>query len=221
MNQPDEEHNEEYDFLVTRASFHQKNDEELPSEKVTPSRKTKYLTKYISCHTHNSASKSCEKCLVLPIQTQLPNGKLPTGEQILGYLYYQNEQMRISGNLGHSSIRNVAGDLLNHWIDCNVYTKTLKVVSEKLKNLDDQFKTLKRYPAKKKGETFRKKLSDFKLECKGIFDIRTEDTIRQRHQGKFYDVHETETEKEFYKDQPKVPQIFFLWESFLFLFVFL
>lgn len=203
----------EFDFLVTRAQFHQRSAPEIHSEKSGPSRKVvNYLTKFVSCSRHKNCEtpdRSCETCVVLPSQDRLPNGKLPTTEQVLGYLYYQNEQNRQMGVLGASCVREVAGDLLCHWINCNIYTKTLKAVMEDIEALDKKFKTLKRYPKTKKTESskFEKDLKIFKSTCRGLFDIRTKDSERQKHLGKWYNVTETKEEEEFYAGQCKVPQV--------------
>ena len=153
--------------------------------------------------------KTCETCFVLPIQEYLPNGRLPTAEQVLGYLFFQNEQNKQFGILGRSCVRDVAGDLLCHWINCNVYTKTIKAVIEDLTTLDENFKTKKRYPKVKKKEdnTFEKSLKEFKSDCRKIFDIRTTDKQRQKYLGKVYNVTETKTEEDFYEGQCKVPQV--------------
>lgn len=215
MNETNEETDAEFDFLVTRAHLHQRCQEEVHAEKGTPSRKTNYLTKFISCAKHKNCDhpdkdvKTCDTCFVLPIKERLPNGKLPTAEQILGYLYYQNEQNKQFGLLGRSCVHDVAGDLLYHWFNCNIYTKTLRAVKEEMITLDTKFKKMKRYPKKKKKEnnTFEMNLKDFKSECKSIFDIRTKDTDRQKHLGKVYNVTETKREQDFYEGQCKVPQV--------------
>ena len=225
MNETNDETDAEFDFLVTRAHFHIRCQKEIHAGKGTSSRKTNYLTKFILCAKHKDCEtpdkdvRTCETCFVLPVQEYLPNGRLPVTEQVLGYLYYQTEQNKQLGLLGQSSTRDVAGDLLCHWINCNIYTKTLKVVLEDLKTVDETFKKMKRYPKKKKNakkedNAFDKNLKAFKSDCGKLFDIRTKDTHRQKQLGSVYNVTETKKEEDFYKGQCKVPQVrvFFRYE---------
>ena len=55
--------------------------------KLQVQRKTNYLTKYVSCGKHKNADKSCDDFIVVPVQDKLPSGCLPTGKQVLGYLF--------------------------------------------------------------------------------------------------------------------------------------
>ena len=206
---PTNEEQQEYELLVTRLNLHQKSKENQEKGSAsTQIRKTTYLTKWLSCCSHmKHAEKSCSECFILPVQDHLPNGKLPTGEQVLGYLFFVSEQMRQSGKLGNSVVRDVAGDLLNHWINCNIYTQTPKSVTEKLQTLADRFKKLKKYPANKRTDPYFQKLTTLKTNCRGIFDIRTQDSARQKQQEAIHNVKETKLEVDFYEGQCKIPQV--------------
>lgn len=209
MNEQD---NFEYDLLITRAKFHKKILEEKPtvsssSGSSSSHRKTNYLVKTISCSKHKSADKDCGDCIIFPFQDKLPNGRLPSGKQVLGYLFYLNSQSKADGNQQASNHRHAAADVMNHWISCNIYTLCYKNVHKKLCNMSDTFETLKKYPAKKKGDTFMVKLRQFIKECEKLFDIKTFDEVRQKLQGKIWNVKETSLEVEFYKGQCKVPQV--------------
>lgn len=76
---------DEYEFLVTRAEYHQKRLKEEVSSKQH--RKTKYLSKFVTCGKHKTAEKDCSECISFPVQEQLPNTRLPNGLQVLGYFF--------------------------------------------------------------------------------------------------------------------------------------
>ena len=67
------------------------------------------------------------------MQDKLPNGRLPTGKQVFGYIFYtstQNNGLQQAQNFHH-----VAADIMNHLIACNIYTVTHKSVREKLEKM--------------------------------------------------------------------------------------
>ena len=156
MSDPKEDEYE-YNPLVTRSNFHQiiLTDKEKPQVQ----QRTNYFTKYKSCGKHKNAGKSCDDCIVFPVQDKLPNGHLPTGKQVLGYFFYTSTQNH--GLQQAQNHHNVAADIMNHWITCNIYTVTHKSVSEKLENKPTTYTTLKKHPDKKKGETSSNNLKHF------------------------------------------------------------
>ena len=76
------EKDEEYQFLITRAKYHQRmlEEEKLHSQKI---RKTKYLSKFLTCANHKNADKDCAHCLLFPVQDHLANARLPTKLQAI------------------------------------------------------------------------------------------------------------------------------------------
>ena len=124
MKDPNEDEHE-YNLLVTRSNFHQRILRD--KEKTQVQQRTNYLTKYISCGKHKNAGKSCDDYIVFPVRDKLPNERLPTGKQVLGYFFYtstQNHGLQQAQNLHH-----VAVDIMNYWITCNIYTVTHKSVT--------------------------------------------------------------------------------------------
>ena len=117
---------QEHTFLRTRFSFHKRcKSEPSPSTSQTK-RRTNYLTKFILCGNHGSLVKGCEKCLVFPVQEELPHGRLPSTKQVLGYLFWSHQKAE------GDNIWNVAADVMLHWISLNVYTTAHKNVHKKL-----------------------------------------------------------------------------------------
>ena len=155
-------------------------------EKPQVQRRTNYLTRYISSGKHKKADKSCNDCIVFPLQDKLPNGLLPTGKQVLGYLFYTYTQNH--GPQQDENPHHVVADIMNHWIACNIYTVTYKSVREKLEKMSTTYTTLKKHPAKKKGETFSNNLKHFAKECESLFDIRTSYKNIQKTQEKLWNV---------------------------------
>ena len=150
--------------------------------------------------------KACTDCITFPIQEKLPNGRLPTVKQALGHLFYTNTQN--AGEQQSQNLHNVAADIMNHWISCNIYTITHKSVREKLSKFVVTYEKLKKYAAaKKNGKPFKDTLSTFGQECEKLFDIRTSDKTRQTTQERVWGVKETELERKFYIGQCKTPQV--------------
>ena len=58
-------------------------------------------------------------------------------------------------------------------IACNIYTVTQKSVSEISEKMSTAYTTLKKYPAKKREETFSNNLKQFGKICESLFDTRT------------------------------------------------
>lgn len=175
---------EEYEFLVTRSKYHQKKleDEQNYSKQK---RKTKFLTKFVSCGEHKkTADKECGICISFPAQGHLPYTRLPTGlqVQVLGY-YFNSLNEDETGNKG-LVMQNVVADIMNHWIGCNVYTTTRKTVKSRLETLLNTYNSLKKKSPNEKGPTFINNLKDFNKLSKGLFDIRCTDISRvKKHCG--------------------------------------
>ena len=203
------EDEEEYNLLVTRANSHRKQ-LNVKTSTPTANRKTNFLVKYLLCANHKKRlvdkNNRCTDCLVFPAQDALPNGKLPTGNQVLGYLFYTNYQ---DNGRQQNNIHNVAADLMYHWIKCNVYTVTHKNVKSKLEQMLNIYSNLKKIPMNKRGVSYSKNLQDFISKCDVLFDIKCTDVVRQRSQEKLWKVKQTDIEEEFYEKQSKSSQVIF------------
>ena len=195
------EKDEEYQFLITRAKYHQRmlEEEKLHSQKI---RKTKYLSKFLTCANHKNPDKDCPHCVLFPVQDRLPNARLPTGLQVLGHFFYLNALP--DDNIGNKNvIPNVAADVMNHWISCNVYTITKRSVINELEKLVTNYNNLKKVPLKKKGPTYATNLDNFSKVCTELFDIRCTDPVRLSEQEATWNVTESQREREFYDGQCK------------------
>ena len=93
------------------------------------------------------------------------------GKQLLEYLFYTSTQNH--GLQQAQTFHHVAADIMNYCIASNIYTVTHKSAREKLEKMSTTYPTLKKHPAKKKGETFSNNLKHFAKECESLFVIRT------------------------------------------------
>ena len=60
-----------------------------------------------------------------------------------------------------------------HWIYCNIYTQSYKTVRKKIEELYKEYKAIKDYAKKKRGETCWNQLDKFIKECgTDLFDIK-------------------------------------------------
>ena len=141
---------EEYTLLTTRSKSYKHIDFSSINPSVSVKRKVSTRKTYaLQCKNHDGQtwSKLCDYCpdcnlfKLIP----LPNGKLPSVEAVMGYLF-----MIRSNELGTNVELNVAKDLMLHWVYCNVYTLTLNHVVKKVTNLTKEYKYLKDYPKAKK-----------------------------------------------------------------------
>lgn len=193
----------EYDFLVTRAKFHQRNLDSDAAVSPQPPRKKSYSGKFVSCSLHHSAAnKTCSQCIVFPMQDSLPNGRLPTGKQVLAYFFYLNYI-----DAGSHNVQNTAADIMNHWVACNVYTKNVKAVKKDIQKLLNTYNDLKKVSKAKKGEKFLENLAKFSEQCDYLFDIKCTDAERIKRQEQLWNVKETDVERQFYAGQCKIPQV--------------
>ena len=66
---------------------------------------------------------------------------------------------------------------------CNVYTVTQKAVLTKLEQIVETYQNLKKYPRKKRKDTFFKNIENFRVECGKVFDIKCNDQKRIKISG--------------------------------------
>ena len=85
-----------------------------------------------------------------------------------------------------SVAEDVCLDIILHWILCNIYTSTRKIVRGKFDKLIQTHRDLNKVSMVKRGETFYRRLNNFKEECKSLFDIRCTDTTRKERQKKLW-----------------------------------
>ena len=94
-----------------------------------------------------------------------------------------------------------------HWVLCNVYTATRKVVLTKLQQIVETYWNLKKYPRKKRKDTFFKNTENFRVECGKLFYIKCNNQKRIKDQEKKWRVKKTEEDLLFHHNQTLVPQV--------------
>ena len=120
----------------------------------------------------------------------------------MGYLFHLN-----ATEGGNMNLQNAAADVMNHWVACNIYTTTQRMVRQKLEKLQNTYNNLKKVPHKKKGATFSTNLKDYFQLCEGLFDVKCVDGNRLSKQETLWKVKETEVERKFYDGQRKIPRV--------------
>ena len=53
-------------------------------------------------------------------------------------------------------------DFILHWVFCSVYTKSVKIVREKLKSIRESYRALAKIPYKSRGNNYYAKLDVFR-----------------------------------------------------------
>ena len=113
---------------------------------------------------------------------QLPNGKLPLLSQVISFALHA-----LQVDTGHRDTvhRNVTLDLMNHWIFCNVYTRTYTTVKKKIEDYLKEYNALKNYPKVKRKATHWTRVQSFVADC----------------------MYGVKFDNEFYERQSSIPQI--------------
>ena len=87
----------------------------------------------MKCKIHHSINakqwlkenENCENCFTVEPQ-RFPNGRLPTLHGVMNYYFYLK-------SVDKGSVENnVTLDLINHWVNCNVYTQSRKTIQQRL-----------------------------------------------------------------------------------------
>ena len=113
---------EEYDALNTRAAFYSKIKNEREKNNTPAKLNTRTNnTCYLKCELHcgnvkwSKENELCENCLLFS-QSEFPNGKLPTAENVINYfLYLQNFTESQKYVKGWTAVKqNVTADLILH-----------------------------------------------------------------------------------------------------------
>ena len=100
---------------------------------------------------------------------------------------------------------NVTLDLINHWVNCNVYTQSRKTIKQRLMVILKKYKYLREYSKNKKKDTYWNEYRKFIIACRNLFDIIGSQE-RRKKQENIWKVKMTE-DLQFYKNMCLVPQI--------------
>ena len=101
---------------------------------------------------------------------------------------------------------NVTLDLINHWVNCNVYTQSRKTIQQRLMVILKKYKYLREYSKNKKKDTYWNECQKFIIACRNLFDIIGSQE-RRKKQENIWKVKMTEEDLQFYKNMCLVPQI--------------
>ena len=96
----------------------------------------------------------------------------------------------------------MAEELVEHWIWCNVYTKTVRNVTNTLLSLYGDFKKMQGCPKARQTEKWvKEKVEPYLETLEAGMDIRTMDVAFRKKQEDLYGVKETPDEESFWSDQ--------------------
>ena len=98
--------------------------------------------------------------MLFPSSSQLPLQRLPIAWEVLSYYLTKKSEVGTAGGMYRDDpLYQSATDVMMHWVFCNVYTISFETVKKHLKQLFDNYRSLKNYPKKKIGGTFEAKLN--------------------------------------------------------------
>ena len=114
------------------------------------------------------------------------NSQLPTKKEILERMVWFMTPRRKDSLFGKPKSKEwaaseIASDLTEHWIWCNIYPKHAISVKKSVLVLYDEFGRLKRYP-RKTEEWIRNKIEPYIKSLSEVMDIRTTDISYRKRQ---------------------------------------
>ena len=86
----------------------------------------------------------------------------------------------------------VAKEIHDRWVWCNVYPLYFLTISKKLQALVVAFSKLNRYPKKKRGASFLEKEAEFLSDIDKLFDVFCNDNEQRRHLEKDHKLRTTD-----------------------------
>ena len=196
----------DYQSSITRAREYEISE----SIKQTPAKKSKTVQSktFLKCRKHDdskswtSTNANCSDCLFFALVKEFPNGKLPLCIDVLSVILTTGKC-----NKGKPiEWRDIAMDLILHWVFCSVYTKSVKIVREKLKSIRESYRALAKIPYKSRGNKYYAKLDVFRDSMHTLFDILA-DKDQCVVLGNLWGVKMVKEDFEFHKNMSQFPQI--------------
>ena len=135
--------------------------------------KTVQSKTFLKCRKHDDnkswsfTNTNCSDCLFFAFVKEFPNGKLPLCIDVLSVILTKGKC-----NIGKPiEWRDIAMDLILHWVFCSVYTKSVKIVREKLKSIRESYRALAKISYNSRDNNYYAKLDVFRDSMYTLFDI--------------------------------------------------
>ena len=80
---------------------------------------------------------------------------------------------------------NVTLHLINHWVNCNVYTQSRKTIPQRLMVILKKYKYFREYPKNKKKVKYWNEYQKFIIACRNLFDIIGSQERRKKKTRKY------------------------------------
>ena len=132
-------------------------------------------------------------------QAGFPNGILPTNRDVVQNMMY----LMRPGRAGQSQ-RSKAGAahilsavLMDHWIFCNVYTVSDKIVKKKILNLYNTFQSIVQTRQSRRNQTYEENVKIFNASGEHLFDIYCEYTKVRENLEEIHGVKMSQSEIDF------------------------
>ena len=124
------------------------------------------------------------------------DGYLPTKKDVIERVLHEKNYRTLA------TAKNIASELISVWIKCNVYTKSILVVTQRIYDVMAKFSEIMRYPkSRRKSTSFIKKKLEITKDLNQLFDIFCEDKVQRKKIEKNYLLQMSEEDFEFYNDQ--------------------
>ena len=124
-----------------------------------------------------------------------PPGVLPTKRQVIErILHLKNFRTETVAN-------DIAEEIHDRWIWCNVYPVHKYTISKKVQNLVASFSSLDRWTKSRRGNTFLQRESEFMQTIDSLFDVFCVDDQQRKNLEKQHGLRMAEADYAFYQDQ--------------------